>query len=241
MNSDGAADGKDIEFFLSAMFGEPVTGACCDEFGLCVEVEQIDCVGTYQGHYSCCDDLMCPAPGACCYYAGGCAEVLEVDCVGGEFQGDGTTCAGGCPTFPAPVVSQAMFDENPVAACTGTVVSVTITGTDFFEGATAILVMAGESDIAGVNAVVASDTMITVDFDLTGAAAGNWAVVVINPDMQQSGESLETLTAEPCSEGACCIVPINLCIGVVPAAECVGGGIQYQGDGTTCESSPCGG
>ncbi len=61
---------------------------------------------------------------------------------------------------------------------------VKITGSGFYAGAEALLRMDGQPDIATTNVVVDSDTQITGDFDLTGAATGDWDVVVTNHDLQ---------------------------------------------------------
>jgi hypothetical protein len=61
-------------------------------------------------------------------------------------------------------------------------VSVTITGTDFVNGATVKLTKAGQADILATNVVWVSATQITCDLTITGAAAGDWTVVVTNPD-----------------------------------------------------------
>ncbi len=60
-----------------------------------------------------------------------------------------------------------------------------LAGTGFLPGATVSLKKAGQADIAATNVVVVSDTLITCDFDLNGAAAGAWDVVVTNPDTQE--------------------------------------------------------
>lgn len=52
----------------------------------------------------------------------------------------------------------------------------------FMPGATVMLSRAGFPDIAAMNVTVVSDTLITCDIDLTGAAIGQWDVLVINPD-----------------------------------------------------------
>ncbi|MDY6878296.1 MAG: DNRLRE domain-containing protein [Chloroflexota bacterium] len=57
-----------------------------------------------------------------------------------------------------------------------------LAGDNFQDGANVKLTL-GENDvIRATNIVRVSDTQITCDFDLTGAAAGAWDVVVTNPD-----------------------------------------------------------
>jgi len=59
------------------------------------------------------------------------------------------------------------------------------------------LTKTGESDINGTSVTVVNDTTITCNFDLTGAAAGAWNVVVTNPDAQSgtlpNGFTVETV------------------------------------------------
>jgi hypothetical protein len=63
---------------------------------------------------------------------------------------------------------------------------VTIIGTDFVNGATVKLTQAGQADILATNVVWVSATQITCDFPITGALAGDWTVIVTNPDGQNS-------------------------------------------------------
>jgi len=67
---------------------------------------------------------------------------------------------------------------------TGTVHITNLAGTNFQSGATVKLTKSGQSDINATNVTVVSPSQITCDFDLTGAATGQWNVVVRNPDSQ---------------------------------------------------------
>ncbi len=71
------------------------------------------------------------------------------------------------------------YDGVPVPSAP---VHATITGSGFVEGATVKLAKSGSSDIVATNVVVVSDTQITCDLDLSGAAPGSldgaWDVVV---------------------------------------------------------------
>lgn len=92
------------------------------------------------------------------------------------------TLAGGFTITPPPPM---VLSIEPTMAVTGTVVMVTdLAGTGFQDGAAVKLQRIGHSDIVAASVVVASPTQITCTFDLTGAAAGLWDVVVTNPDMQ---------------------------------------------------------
>jgi hypothetical protein len=63
------------------------------------------------------------------------------------------------------------------------IVSVTVVGSNFQSGATIKLTKSGQSDINAPPGTV-SESQITCDLDLTGAAIGAWNVVVTNPDSQ---------------------------------------------------------
>jgi C1A family cysteine protease len=65
---------------------------------------------------------------------------------------------------------------------TGLVSITDLAGSNFQSGATVKLVKSGQTDIDASNVVVVDSTQITCDFDLSGAAAGAWDVVVTNPD-----------------------------------------------------------
>jgi hypothetical protein len=81
----------------------------------------------------------------------------------------------------APTVS----GITPGSGVRGTTVNITdLAGTDFAEGATVKLTRSGRPDIIAASVVVASSAQITCTFHLTGATAGQWNVVVTNPDAQ---------------------------------------------------------
>jgi hypothetical protein len=63
---------------------------------------------------------------------------------------------------------------------TGIVNITDIAGTNFINGATVRLTRAGQPDIHGGSVVFVSPTRLTCTFDLRGAAAGPWNVVVTN-------------------------------------------------------------
>lgn len=67
-------------------------------------------------------------------------------------------------------------------ANSGAVAITNISGAGFELGATVTLTKAGESDISGANVTVVSPSKITCSFDLTGKAAGQWNLVVTNPN-----------------------------------------------------------
>ena len=61
-----------------------------------------------------------------------------------------------------------------------------LAGSGFLSGASVRLSRTGQADIQATNVNVVSGSRITCDLDLTGAALGNWDVVVTNPDSQQA-------------------------------------------------------
>ncbi len=89
-------------------------------------------------------------------------------------------------TQACPAPQATAFDPNPAVNCS-TLHDATISGVGFLPaytfGAVVTLSKGPEYDkIVGTNVEVQSDTLITADFDLTGAAAGLWDVVVTLPD-----------------------------------------------------------
>ncbi|RLC75620.1 MAG: hypothetical protein DRI61_14595, partial [Chloroflexi bacterium] len=96
----------------------------------------------------------------------------------GMFRDMGWTLAS---VTPAPTVTSITPNSGEN---TGVVNITNLAGSDFQNGATVKLIKSGQSDINGTNVTVVSDSQITCDFDLSGAAIGQWDVVVANPDAQ---------------------------------------------------------
>jgi hypothetical protein len=63
----------------------------------------------------------------------------------------------------------------------GTVTITNLAGTSFVKGATVKLSKFGEGDIIATDIAYVDPTKITCKFDLTGAATGQWNLVVVNP------------------------------------------------------------
>ncbi|MBM3287187.1 MAG: hypothetical protein FJY88_07545 [Candidatus Eisenbacteria bacterium] len=81
-----------------------VRGACCYPSGLCVLLQQQECLppGVYLGNDTVCEPQNpCPQPGACCdLVTGDCAYVLREACLPPrQFLGEGIACA---PQNPCP-------------------------------------------------------------------------------------------------------------------------------------------
>lgn len=91
------------------------------------------------------------------------------------------------PTPSAPTVS----GITPSGGNAGTTVGITsITGANFVSGATVKLTLSGYADISVSGSTVSSPTQITGGtVNLAGAAAGQWNVVVTNPDLQSGSLS----------------------------------------------------
>ena len=95
------------------------------------------------------------------------------------------------PTIPTTVVTTlsgsgpAITAISPTSGATGTSASITITGTNFQNGATASLVQPGHLPVQATSTSVSS-TQITGTFDLSSLAAGMTNVEVTNPDSQST-------------------------------------------------------
>ena len=88
---------------------EPPTGACCSYLLDCTIELEIDCVGTYIGDYSTCNNNPCSSEtGACCYsdFGGFCEDDINLyDCTfnGGSGWHAGTLCVDAdCEQGPEP-------------------------------------------------------------------------------------------------------------------------------------------
>lgn len=82
--------------------------------------------------------------------------------------------ASSAPTIEAIIPSGALNE--------GTVRISDLEGNHFQPGASVKLIKMNQQDILGVNVSVVDASLISCDFDLDGAAAGSWSVVVTNPD-----------------------------------------------------------
>jgi hypothetical protein len=215
------------------------TGACCMPLGTCADAQSPeDCAaagGSYQGNNSTCGGTSCPQPtGACCVGAN-CAQLLQADCTpipGASWAGPLTTCPSACATTGA--------------CCLGDTCSVTSEASCAAQGYVcdvAALLPASFADCHGdadgngvVNAgdrgfISASigqtddDTVCRFDMDGNGLInAGDRGFVSANiglcsplPNFQ-NGSGLNAA-------------------GTGPDPRYPSG--QFQGNGTTCASSPC--
>lgn len=84
-------------------------------------------------------------------------------------------------TNPVP---QVYSIDPPTGENTGQVDNVVITGAYFLEGAVINLTHSGETSIPGTGVSFVNATTLTCSFDLTGAKAGAWNVLVEDPDGQ---------------------------------------------------------
>jgi uncharacterized protein YceK len=95
------------------------------------------------------------------------------------------------PTIPTTVATTlsgsgpAITAISPTSGATGTSASITITGTNFQNGATASLVQPGHLPVQATSSSVSS-TQITGTFDLSSLAAGPANIEVTNPDSQST-------------------------------------------------------
>ncbi|HDQ70763.1 MAG TPA: DUF11 domain-containing protein, partial [Chloroflexi bacterium] len=98
---------------------------------------------------------------------------------------------------PTPAPSVTAITPN-TGENTGNVSITNLAGSNFQTGATVKLTRSGQPAINGTSVVVVNDSQITCNFDLTGAAAGQWNVVVTNPDAQSGQlDNGFTITAPP--------------------------------------------
>src|SRR5437867_3571198 len=82
-----------------------------------------------------------------------------------------------------PIVGPAVISLLPSKGGNAGAVSVIIHGSKFEQGATAQLLLAGETEIVGdPTDVVLNGFAITTRFDLRGRAPGSWDLRIINPD-----------------------------------------------------------
>ncbi|HEY3244158.1 MAG TPA: hypothetical protein VGM03_12500, partial [Phycisphaerae bacterium] len=134
-------------------------------------------------------------------------------------NGGTATLINGFNVIAGPPPTVFFIDPNSATNC-GPLTGATIFGFNFFTVGTtqAKLTRTGQSDINGTNVVVQNSNTITADFNLTGAAAGMWNVVVINPDLQQ-GMLADALTVNACTTGVT-IITAN-----PPAASPYGPGV----------------
>ena len=86
-----------------------------------------------------------------------------------------TTLSGSAPTVTG---------ISPASGAKDATVGVTITGTNFENGATAKLMRAGYPSITATGVSVSSSTSIGCTFGLSGADEGKWNVMVTNPGGQ---------------------------------------------------------
>jgi hypothetical protein len=88
-------------------------------------------------------------------------------------------------TAPSPGLAVASIAPNS-GENTAPVRVTNLAGSNFQSGATVKLNRPDQPKILATNVNVVSASKITCDFDLTGAAAGKWNVVVTNPDSQSA-------------------------------------------------------
>jgi hypothetical protein len=85
---------------------------------------------------------------------------------------------------PTVVTGPIVTSINPNTGENTGSIAVTITGSNFENGATVKLTKTGETNIIASSVTVPNANQVNCNFNLTGAAAGAWNVVVTNPDTQ---------------------------------------------------------
>ena len=98
-------------------------------------------------------------------------------------------------TVAAPTLTSITPDTG---VNTGSIIITDLEGAGFNTGATVALQLGGEDNIDATDIVVLNSTQITCTFDLTDAEAGDWDVLVVNPDDEEGtlSEGFE-ITAPP--------------------------------------------
>ena len=146
----------------------------------------------------------------------------------------GALTNGFAVTAPAPT----LISITPNSGLnTGSVSITNLAGTYFQTGAAVKLAKSGETDIAATGVTVVSPTQITCAFDLTGKAAGQWNVVVTNPDAQ-SGTLNNGFTVTAPAPTVTSITPNSgLNTGSVDITDLAG---TYFHDGTTVKLTKSG-
>lgn len=86
------------------------------------------------------------------------------------------------PTFTPTPLPPTVSGIVPDSGGNESIVSATISGSNFQDGATALLRRTGYDDILGTAVTVVSEGQITCQLNLRGAAPGPYDVVVTNPD-----------------------------------------------------------
>jgi len=86
--------------------------------------------------------------------------------------------------YPAPVVNSVNGLTTLNNLNTGKLVVSNLAGANFLTGARVVLQMAGQPDISATDVQVVNATKITCVFNFTTNQAGDWSLVVINPDNQ---------------------------------------------------------
>lgn len=96
----------------------------------------------------------------------------------------------------------AISSVSPVSAWNTWPITLSVTGTNFQQGATLTLHMEGQVDRAAMNVVVDSVHHLSCTLDISGAATGKWDVIVKNPDGQQAVLSAGFEVTALCGAGA---------------------------------------
>ncbi|NYT07309.1 MAG: PKD domain-containing protein, partial [Methanomicrobiales archaeon] len=95
----------------------------------------------------------------------------------------GTLAGGFFISYPAAPVVTGIDPDFGVN--TGPVAITNLSGSEFHEGATVVLMKSGETTITATGVSLEAPDRITCNFDLTGVKTGAWDVVVTNDDGQE--------------------------------------------------------
>jgi hypothetical protein len=193
-------------------------GACCEGLGVCTEEPPSLCLGDFKGIGTECVNYACA--GACCLPDESCvmtSGVPDCEAQNGEFQGDGTDCAG-------------VDCTNPRGACC-----------DEFGGCLDNLSESECEATPGSRWMGEGTTCDLVDCsDLPGACCEGVRVCVEVLASQCTGEFIGVgiFCGEVECIGACCLEDES-CVETPGALECTALNGTFMGDGTDCINTDC--
>ncbi|MCB9855564.1 MAG: hypothetical protein H6818_07725 [Phycisphaerales bacterium] len=218
-------------------------GACCLANGSCVDaMTGSDCVdnigGTYQGNGTSCATTSCPQPPPS---NDSCANALAVS--------TGTTVGvnncGASMTDDLEASCRAASDRDVfyswVADCTGDA-TIDTEGSVLTNNDTVLSVYetsCGGAEVACNDDIGFPNFLSSVTFPVTSGST--YIIRVAGWDADECGDIVLNIACSPAGFGSCCLGD-GSCVDVTNGdTECMGLGGTYNGDGTNCATTICGG
>lgn len=203
-NNSGTSLGDTIHFKSYPMTEAPVLASLSPTFGSAGELITLSGTGfvglsgstiTFGGIAALCTSgsntsLVCPVP------PGVASNIVSVIVTNGNGT-SGSQSFNSIAAAPAPTAASPNFGSS-----TDTARTVTVTGSNFSKTPSAVkLTKSGQSDITGTGVSVANSGSLSVTWNLSGAATGQWNVAVTNPDSQtgafSNGFQVQVLPSAP--------------------------------------------